>query len=164
PKTLSRGEKYSLTTIYGGKDAIKSEGSGNYYPIARENWYPSNSGAGLGDYTSFDMTFRIPKGLKMAASGSLVSESTESGSAVSVWKSDVPEPVAGFQFGRMKEEDAKVTDFLIATYANEEPPDWAAPLSKSSIMGTMSTVTMMKQPLAQAQFAIPLYTSYFGPL
>jgi len=164
PKALSRGEKYSITTSYSGKDAIKNEGNGNYYPIAREDWYPSNAGAGLADYSSFDMTFRIPKGLKMAASGSMVSESTDSGSSVSVWKSDVPEPVAGFQFGRMKEEDAKMTDFLIAAYANEEPPDWAEQLSKTNIMGTMSTLTMMKQPLAQAQFAIPLYTSYFGPL
>lgn len=164
PKTLSRGEKYSITTSYAGKDAIRNEGSGNYYPIAREDWYPSNAGAGLSDYSSFDMTFRIPKGLKMAASGSLVSESTDSGSSISVWKSDVPEPVAGFQFGRMKEEDAKITDFLIATYANEAPPDWAEQLSKSDTMGSMSTISMMKQPLAEAQFAIPLYTGYFGEL
>jgi Peptidase family M1 domain len=164
PKPLSRGEKYSITTTYSGKDAIQNEGNGNYYPIARENWYPSNAGAGLGDYASFDMTFRIPKGMKIAASGSLVSESTDSGSSVSVWKSDVPEPVAGFQFGRMKEEDAKMTDFLIATYANEEPPDWAKPLASMGVMGNLSTISMMKQPLAQAQFAIPLYASYFGPL
>jgi hypothetical protein len=164
PKALSKGEKYSITTNYGGKDAIRNEGGGNYYPIARENWYPSNIGAGLGDYSAFDMTFRIPKGMKMAASGSLVSESTDSGSSVTVWKSDVPEPVAGFQFGRMKEEDAKLTDFLVATFANEQPPDWAEPLTKTGVMGTLSTVSMMKQPLSEAQFAIPLYTNYFGPL
>lgn len=164
PKTLSRGEKFSITTSYSGKDAIRNEGNGNYYPIAREDWYPSNAGAGLSDYSSFDMTFRIPKGLKMAASGSLVSESTDSGSSVSVWKSDVPEPVAGFQFGRMREEDAKMTDFLIATYANEQPPEWVSGIANFGPMGTMSTLSMMKQPLAQAQFAVPLYTSYFGPL
>jgi len=167
PKTLSRGEKYSITTSYSGKDAIKNEGNGNYDPIAREDWYPSNVGAGLSDYSSFDMKFRIPKGLKIAASGSLVSESTDSGSSISVWKSDVPEPVAGFQFGLMKEEDAKIADFLIATYANVEPPDWAEQLSKNdtmSTMGSMSTISMMKLPLAQAQFAIPLYTGYFGAL
>ncbi|PYV60648.1 MAG: hypothetical protein DMG98_01345 [Acidobacteria bacterium] len=164
PQPLAKGEKYTITTTYGGKDAIKNEGSGNYYPIARENWYPANAGAGLGDYTSFDMTFHIPKGMKMAASGSLISESTDSGSSLTVWKSDVPEPVAGFQFGRMKEEDAKITDFLIATYANEEPPDWAERFTKTGIMGNLSTVSMMKQPLAEAQFAIPLYTNYFGPL
>ena len=164
-KALTQGENYSVRTIYGGKEAITSEGSGNYYPVAREDWYPGNAWARLGDYSAFDMTFRIPKGMKMAATGSLVSESVDGGQSVSVWKSDVPQPVAGFQFGRMKEEDAKLTspDFLVASYANEDPPDWAARL-QGGTMGSLSTVTMMKQPLSEAQFAIGLYTSYFGPL
>ncbi|HKW16545.1 MAG TPA: M1 family aminopeptidase [Terriglobales bacterium] len=164
PKPLARGEKYTVTTVYGGKDAISNEGNGNYYPIARENWYPSNASAGLSDYSSFDMTFHIPKGMKMAASGTLVNESTESGSSTSIWKSDVPEPVAGFEFGRMREEDAKLTNFLIATYANEQPPDWAASLANTGTMGNLSTIAMMKQPLSEAEFAIPLYTKYFGQL
>ena len=74
------------------------------------------------------MTFRIPKGLKIAATGSEVSESVDGGQSVSIWKSDVPQPLAGFQFGNMNEEEAKLTspDFLVATYANEEPPEWAS--------------------------------------
>jgi len=82
PKTLSRGDKYAITTSYSGKDAITNEGEGNYYPIARENWFPSNSHSHFGDYAMFDMTFRIPKGMKMAASGELVSEGVEGGSSV----------------------------------------------------------------------------------
>ena len=105
PKPLDRGAKYSVTTTYSGKDAVFNEGAGNYYPVARDDWYPSNPGARLSDYTSYDMTFRMPKGMKIAATGSLVSESEEGGQSVSVWKSDVDEAVAGFQFGRMKEEE-----------------------------------------------------------
>ncbi len=74
PKALAAGEKYIITTVYGGKDAIKNEGEGNYYPVARQSWYPANAGGGLGDYSSFDMTFRIPKGMKMAATGSLIGQ------------------------------------------------------------------------------------------
>jgi Peptidase family M1 domain len=164
PKALSRGDKYTIVTAYGGKDAVKNEGSGNYYPIARENWYPSRGG-GLGDYSKFAMTFRIPKGMKMAATGSLVSETTDAGQNVTVWKSDTAQPTAGFQFGNMKEEDAKLTspDFLIAAYANEEPPDWALNL-RGGAMGNLSTISMMKEPLSQAQYAIGLYEGYFGPL
>jgi hypothetical protein len=164
PKALSMGDKYTITTSYNGKDAVKNEGSGNYYPVAREDWYPS-SGAGLGDYSTYDMTFRIPKGMKIAGTGSLVSEKNESGQNITVWKSDTAQPTAGFQFGNMKEEDAKLTspDFLVATYANEEPPDWALNL-RGGPMGNLSTVSMMKEPLAQAQYAIGLYEGYFGPL
>ena len=179
PKVIGIGEKYTITCTYGGKDAVVNEGSGNYYPVSRDDWYPGNAGLRLGDYSTYDMTFRIPKGMRMAATGSLVRDSTEGGQNVTVWKSDVAQPVAGFQFGRMKVEEAKLTnpDFLVATYANEEPPDSVKALlrvaSGDSIsgeshpdvaLGSMSTVTMMKQPLSEAQFAIGLYSGYFGPL
>ncbi len=165
PKALAVGEKYTIMTSYDGKDAVQNTGNGNYYPVARENWYPANAGASLGDYSNFDMIFRIPKGMKMAASGSLISEKEEGGKSVSVWKSDTPQPLAGFQFGRMKIEEAKLTspDFLVAAYANEEPPDWTKGM-EGGTMGSLSTISMMKQPLQEAQIAIRLYTNYFGPL
>jgi hypothetical protein len=164
-KPLAAGEKFTLTTTYSGKGAVSNEGSGNYYPIARENWYPNNASGSLGEYTNYDLTFRIPKGMKIAATGGLVSESQEGNQSVTVWKSEAAQPVAGFQFGRMKEEEVKLTspEFLVAAYANEDPPDWASHLSGGT-MGTLSTVSMMKQPLSEASFAIGLYTSFFGPL
>ena len=42
PRTLRLGEKYTITTTYDGKDAVENKGSGNYYPVARGDWYPSN--------------------------------------------------------------------------------------------------------------------------
>jgi hypothetical protein len=165
PKPLAAGEKFALTTTYSGKGAVSNEGSGNYYPIARENWYPNNASGSLGEYTNYDLIFRIPKGMKIAATGGLVSESQDGNQSVTVWKSEAAQPVAGFQFGRMKEEEVKLTspEFLVAAYANEDPPDWASHLSGGT-MGTLSTVSMMKQPLSEASFAIGLYTSFFGPL
>jgi len=165
PESLSAGQKYAITTTYSGKEAVQNTGGGNYYPVARDDWYPANSGGGLGDFATFNMTFRIPKGMKMAASGSLLSEKDEGGQSVSVWQSDVPQPLAGFQFGRMKVEEAKLTspDFLVAAYANDEPPDWAKRF-QGGTMGNLSTTSMMKNPLSEAKFAIKLYTDYFGPL
>lgn len=165
PEALKPEEKYSITTSYQGKEAVLNTGNGNYYPVARENWFPANATAGLGDFTNFDMIFRIPKGMKIAASGNLISERQEGGKDVTEWKGEAPQPTACFEFGVMKEEDAKLTnpDFLVATYANEEPPDVAAHL-QGGTMGNLSTVSLMKQPLSEAQYAIQLYTNYFGPL
>jgi hypothetical protein len=185
PRPLKLGEKFTLTTEYEGKDAIRNEGSGNYYPIAREDWYPNTIFGGLGQYTSYDMTFRIPKGMKMAATGVLLSDSNEGGQDVSVWKSAVPQTVAGFNFGRFKVEEAKLTapDYLIQAYANEEPPDDVRslltrangdlPIAGSApglreehgstvALGSMSTLPMLKKALAEAQVAVQLYSSYFG--
>ncbi|HUJ33322.1 MAG TPA: M1 family aminopeptidase [Candidatus Acidoferrum sp.] len=165
PKPLAQGEKYTITTTYSGKDAVANEGNGNYYPVARENWYPANAAEAFGDDSTFDMTFRIPKGMKMAASGSLISEKEEGNQDVTEWTSDAPQPVAGFQFGRMKEKETKLTspDFLVATYANEAPPDMVSNMPGGNT-GFYNTVVTMDEPLSEAQFAIKLYTDYFGPL
>jgi len=163
PKALSIGDKCQITTTYAGKDAVTNEGNGNYYPIAREDWYPSNP---RGDQSQYDLTFHIAKGMKMAATGSLVSERVEDGKNITVWKSDAVQDMAGFQFGRMKEEDAKLTspEMLIATYANEEPPDWTQRLKDDPRFGNLSTISGMKQPLSEAQASIAVYTDFFGPL
>ena len=41
-KPLAKDETYSLTVTYGGKDAVLAEGGGNFYPVAREDWYPNS--------------------------------------------------------------------------------------------------------------------------
>jgi hypothetical protein len=178
PKPLARGEKYSITTTYGGKDAVSNAGNGNYFPIAREDWYPNTA---FGEYTTYDMTFHIPKGMKMAATGDLVSESNDGGQNVTVWKSEAPQTVAGFNFGKFKVEEAKLTkpEYDIQSFANEQPPDWVEGLQHAAqgddlptqgshlgpgvALGTMSTTGLNKKALAEGQLAVQLYTDYFGP-
>lgn len=178
PKPLAGGEKFSVTMTYGGKDAVVNEGGGNYFPIARDDWYPNNVGSALGEYTSYDMTFRIPKGMKIAATGAMVSESNEGGQNITVWKSEAPQTVAGFNYGRFKVEEAKLTrpEVFIQSYANEESPNWVQSLQQAAegglpgegpmrgvALGTMSTTGLNKKALAEGQLAVGLYTEYFGP-
>lgn len=189
PKALVAGEKFSVMTTYEGKDAVENTGGGNYYPVARDDWYPNDPAAGFGGYTLYDMTLRIPKGMKMAATGVLVSESNEGDKNVSVWKSEGPQTVAGFNFGRFKVEEVKLTkpEYFIQSYANEESPDWVKslrlaaedqlgelaegpmtgtlgpPTRPNVAVGSMNTTELNKKALAEAQLAVQLYTDYFGP-
>ena len=183
PRPLALGEKFTITTEYEGKDAVKNEGSGNYYPIARLNWYPNTIFGELGEYTEYEMTFRIPKDMKMAATGVLVSESNSGGQNVSVWKSAAPQTVAGFNFGRFKVQEVKLTspEYLVQAFANEQPPDDLKALADrvggdrpgddtvnrkvfyEANLGNMSTLPMLKRALAEAQVAVGLYSDYFGP-
>jgi hypothetical protein len=48
PRALAAGERYMVTTEYEGKEAVTNEGGGNYFPVARMNWYPNNPGSSLG--------------------------------------------------------------------------------------------------------------------
>jgi hypothetical protein len=182
PKTMARGDKFTITTTYGGKEAVVNTGGGNYYPVARDDWYPNQPGASFGHYALYDMTLRIPKGMKMAATGVLVSETNDGGHNVTVWKSEGPQTVAGFSFGRFKAEEAKLNkpEYLIQSYANESPPDWVENLNRATqgdeisggmdrshasgvALGTMSTTGLNKKALAESELAVELYTDYFGP-
>jgi hypothetical protein len=177
PKALAVGDQFTITTTYGGKEAVSDEGGGNYYPIAREDWYPNTA---FGDRVSYDMTFHIPKGMKMAATGELVSESNDGGQNVTVWKSEVPQTVAGFNFGRFKEEETKLTkpEYLVQSFANQEPPNWVQSLQRAAgddlpnmgshmgsgmSLGTMSTTSLIKKALAEGELATEIYSDYFGP-
>jgi len=178
PSPLALGQKFTLTTVYSGKDAVINRGGGNYFPAARQDWYPNNANSSLGEYTSYNLTFHIPKGMKMAATGNLVSESNDGGQNVTVWKSNVPLTVAGFNFGRFRKEEVTLTkpDYVVQSFANEEPPDWVqglqhavsddlptmGPHASGVALGTMSTTGLIKKALAEGQLAAQLYSDYFG--
>jgi hypothetical protein len=178
PKPLSAGEKFTFTTTYGGKDAVSDEGGDNYFPIARQDWYPNSMYGSFGEYASYDLTFRIPKGMKMAATGALVSDTNEGNQNVTVWKSESPQTVAGFSFGRFRVEEAKLTKppVVIQSFANENPPAWVEQIKhavngdlpgQQAIpgveLGSMSTTGLNKKALAESQLAVQLYSDYFGP-
>jgi hypothetical protein len=177
PKVFNAGDKLTITISYSGKEAVVDEGGGNYYPVAREDWYPS---AGLGDLATYDMTFRIPKGMKIAATGELVSDTNDGGQNVTVWKSEAPQTFAGFNFGRFKMEEARLTnpEYLVQSFANQEPPNWVEGLKRMSednlptmgshmgsgmSLGSMNTTTVIKKALAEGELATQIYTEYFGP-
>ncbi len=177
PKGLAKGEKFQLRTIYEGKDAVISTGSGNYYPIARDNWYPSDR---FGRYSNYDLRFAAPKRVQVVATGSLVSQSNEGDNAITVWKSDQPLSVAGFNLGEFQRLDAKVQnmDYTVESYANVELPSAYQEFKRyaegdqltehhhaaEQAVGSMDTRILMKKPLAEAQLAMSLYTDFFGPV
>lgn len=176
PKPLAAGEKFTLQTVYQGKDAIQNEGNGNYFPIARHNWYPNSS---FGDYATYDLTFAVPKKLKMVATGTLLKEFEEGDEAITVWKSEVPQAVAGFNFGRFRKHEARLEKlgYVVESYANEDPPSFVqqimavakgvvpgqSRLPEGAMLESLTTTSMMDKPLAEAQIALVLYSDYFGP-
>jgi hypothetical protein len=180
PKALGVNEQFTITTVYEGKEAVTNEGGGNYFPVARMNWYPNNSRSSLGEYVTYDMTFHIPKGMQIAATGARLSESNDGSQYTTVWKSEAPQTVAGFNFGKFKMEEAKLDkpEYLVQSFANQESPNWVQGLeheasgtalpgqgsySSGVALGSMSTTGLNKKALAEGELAVELYTDYFGP-
>ena len=182
-KPMAKDERFNITVTYAGKDAISAEGAGNYYPIARSSWYPNFASGEFGEYTNYDMTFRIPKGMTMVATGDRVSESNDGGHNVTVWKTAVPITVAGFNFGAFKKEDAKVEKppMEVASFANINPPSWVDTAKQNEVgdpmaglngpragsncpLGSMSTTVLNKKALGEAQYSLAIFSEYFGTL
>ena len=126
-KPLKKGETTRIKITYAGKDVIRNEGNANYYPMARESWYP-NSFQGFGNYATYHMVFHVPKGLQLIATGNKVGEHSDAEVTTSEWKTDVPLPVAGFNLGDFTEKEGSVPyktggSLSIDAYANSNPPD-----------------------------------------
>lgn len=185
-KGLAAGERFTITTTYGGKSAFLNEGNNNFFPIARHNWYPNSYGIyrALGGYATYEMTFRVPKGMTLVAAGTPVRQADEGDQAISEWRSEVPQSVAGFNFGKFRRVEGKLTqpDYTVESYANDQEPDWVKSLKSSaeydmpaqgaeralqvqprSALGQMDPKQLIQRPLGEAGNAVQLYTAYFGP-
>jgi Peptidase family M1 domain len=166
PKPLAKGETFKIKTVYDGKEAVLDEGNGNYYPVARESWFPNTR---FGRYSTYEMRFSVPKKVQLIANGDLVSQSVQGDQSITTWNADIPQSVAGFNLGTFKKMDAKLDrgGYTVESYANLDPPDSVNAIlhsGGSDTLGSMDTTLMMKKPLAEAQLAVDLYTYYFGEL
>lgn len=146
-KALAKGERLTITTAYGGKDAVIDAGFGNYFPVARDDWYPNTT---FGDYATYEMAFHVPKSLTMVATGTPGKAFVEGDVSTTEWKADVPQAVAGFNFATYKKEEAVAEDekYKIEGYANTSDE---------------ALSSMLHREVAEGQLAVHLYTDYFGP-
>ena len=177
---LKKGETTTLKISYAGKDVVLSEGGDNYYPIARENWYPS-SNQGLGDYATYYMHFHVPKELQLIATGTKINEVTEGKITTTEWKTETPLPVVGFSLGAFEAERSQdrlpigrtanrrwlcqqktAGDLQLprAISFNNAPTGYIALQN----VGNIDTLRMLPVQLNQAQVAAQIYTQYFGQL
>jgi hypothetical protein len=173
PAPLKKGETTAFKVAYGGKDVVLSEGNGNYYPIAREDWYP-NSSQGLGDYATYHMLFHVPKGLQLIGTGTKVNESDEGKVTTTEWATEVPLPVVGFTLGDFADEEATIGNLLsgqltVDALANNQRPDVVVSLVQQIEnhdigIGSLETTPMLANELSQGEVAAKIYTDYFGPL
>jgi hypothetical protein len=167
PKGAAKGQTMRVLTTYGGKDALRHDGDGMYYlqEQARESWYPAGREE-LGGFADFKMTFHVPKGLQVIATGKQMSRDNESGGMQKVvWETQSPIPVAGFNLGDFKSTDEKTPQgFDVSVYANVELPDSITPIVDRLSLGTLTTTAMLKSEASQGSAAIQVYSDYFGKL
>lgn len=183
PAALEAGKPYVVKFVYKGRDVLTDAGDGNFSVGARTSWYP-NAGA-FSDLATYDLTFQTPQKFQIVASGTQVSDSVQGDRRVSVWKSDHPQRVAGFNYGRFKK--MSMTDpqsgMVVDVYTNPGTPNAIADINRylenasghgleggaATMRGMPDHLSIDTGSLAQAAIADGVNTArtanaFFGPL
>jgi hypothetical protein len=105
PEALAKGQLATVRIRYGGKEVLYDIGEKNFVVTSRTTWYP-NLGT-FSDVATYELLFHLPERSDVVATGALVEQRDEPGGVLSVWKSDVPLRVAGFNYGRFKKKERK---------------------------------------------------------
>jgi hypothetical protein len=117
PVAPKRGDEFRLTFQYSGK-VIRDSGNGVFFVGARENWYPHLGDAA--EFSTYEMTLRWPRKLKLAATGTKVDEKEEGEFRVGHWKTENPAAVAGFNLGEYAFVSVSGNNYSVDVYANRQ--------------------------------------------
>jgi hypothetical protein len=169
PQAMERDSEHELAIEYEsekgaleGDRVVTKEGGGNFSVGARESWYPSLNS--FRDHAQYDLTFKVPKQYTLVSVGKLEKSWAEKDFACTHWVSEVPMPVAGFNYGafRKKEITDSATGIHIEGYAASELPDYLMGASNIDGVGTLSPSALNDQIIVEAQNSMRLFTNWFG--
>jgi hypothetical protein len=112
---LAPGRDHEIEIHHEGR-VILDAGNQVYYIASRANWYP-----GYGNfYTTYDLTFRVPKNLQIVLPGMPTGESVEGEERVVRHKIETPVRYAGFNLGIYDKTSVTHSGFTVDVYANHE--------------------------------------------
>lgn len=129
PEALEAWSEHRVEFEIGGK-VIRRAGNGVYYVGARTNWYPSRGY----HFTRFDLTFRLPKDLRVAATGDVTEERVEGETRVARFRTSAPVRLAGFNIGNFEEAEAQAKGLRVKVYANRAVEPALAPPPRQIIL------------------------------
>ncbi len=158
PRPLEAGASHALLIEYEGDKVVHKAGGGNFSVGARESWYPNVNS--FHDHARYELTFKVPKQYTLVSIGNLEKQWTEQDQACSHWISEVPLPVAGFNYGVFKKK--QITDpesgIAVEGYATTEIPDYL----RGSTGSTMAPSQLIDQTISSAQVSMRLFSAWFG--
>jgi hypothetical protein len=154
-----------ITLAYKGRDVLTNAGDGNFTVGSRTNWYPRfGTFADLADY---ELRFRVPKGDEVVAVGREVEDRIDGQQRVSVWRSEHPLRVAGFNYGRFEKVSGSDPEsgMTVDVYTNRGTPDVIRTIN-SLLEGDVrvDTAALARAAMADALDTARVATRWFGPL
>jgi len=118
PEAPAAGKAIRLRLSYRGR-VISDAGNGVYFVGDRGSWYPH--APTMGQFATYDTTFRWPRKLQLVATGEKLEEREEGDQRIGRWRSEGRAALAGFNLGayRLQKIDAP-NGVKIVVAANSE--------------------------------------------
>jgi hypothetical protein len=145
---------HNIELSYEGSVVFRTA-AGNYFVDERNTWYPFVSPM----LTTFDLTFHCPENLRVVATGELLSDDVSSGLRTVHRKTQVPEPLAGFNIGNYEASSLEQGRYRIELFANKLENSAGLSAQAASIL---DYYTARWQPLGIHSLAISPIEGYFG--
>lgn len=158
PEPMPRNATVLLRLAYKGDGVLISTDANSYAVRARESWYP-NLGV-FSDPAKFELVYRIPGHLGVASVGNKVEERVEGKQRISVWRTDGPVQVAGFNYGKFKLYERKddATGMQVQVFTSTDTPYFGEEVGR--ISGSRLADSAAVDGLNSAR----VFNTYFGPL
>jgi hypothetical protein len=188
-KPVKPGEKSELKITYKEDSTresrtIHEEGSGLFYVVARESWFPSFGGVG-DDRTQFEIKARSPKRYQFIATGIQTATEKQKDGLMTSWKSDIPISVVGFNYGDFAQAERATPNFKVMAFSGKDKPkilkEIESAISVRQLAGSASsnrdveaasglatggfnTAKSVKYAADLSLQAMAFFEFYFGPL
>ena len=137
---------------------LRNVGGKTFVVGARESWYP-NLGV-FSDPAKFELVYRIPTGFDVVSVGRKVEERTEGKQRISVWRTETPVQVAGFNYGKFERLERKddVSGIQVEVFTGEDHPDLGEEV------GLVSASRLADSAAVDGLNSARIFTTYFGAL
>jgi len=174
---LRPGQEHELEVRHTGK-VIADAGDRVLYVGARGNWYPLHGA----QFATYDLTFRYPSGLDLAAPGEVVEERTDGDWRITHLRTSSPIRVAGFNLGNYVRQRVERGGYVVEVCANRtlesglrpQVPDLTQLPAARGLQRRNGGPTVMPEPLpdplerlhslaADISSALEFMASKFGP-
>jgi hypothetical protein len=158
PAPLAKGATVRLRLAYQGGEVLQSVGVKTFVVTARESWYP-NLGI-FSDPAKFELVYRIPSGLEVVSVGKKVEDRTEGKQRISVWRTEGPVQVAGFNYGKFERLARKddVSGIQVEVFTGDDHPDLGPEV------GLVSGARLADSAAVDGINSARIFTTYFGAL
>ena len=128
PEYPKAREPLRLELSYRG-ELISRAGDGVFFVRNRANWYPTSDRT----FSDFKLTFHYPAQLGLVATGKRTEHEVTEGFSTSVFETETPARLAGFNLGRFVTAERQVDDYVVEVHANRNVEERLKPKTPAAM-------------------------------